>query len=221
MPPVCAGYIDGFNLEYGLAERPGGGREGRWLNPAALLQRAAPARDLRFVKYFTAPLPTNELSKRRGDPGQPARQAEYWRALRTVPNLEIIQGHFRVDAKSMPLATNAAGPLKYATVWKSEEKGSDVNLAAHLVWDAARGAFDRAVVVSNDSDLAEAARIVTREIGREVYVLSPPRHRGTVKALRDAATASRVILPRWIRGAQFPPTLPDGAGGTIVKPKKW
>ena len=220
MSLVCAGYIDGFNLEYGLSERPTGGREGRWLNPAALLRRVAPLRDLRFVKYFTAPLTVNELSKRRGDPGQPARQAEYWRALETIPNLEIILGHFRVDARFMPLA-NASGPLKYAPVWKSEEKGSDVNLAAHLVWDAARGAFDRAAVVSNDSDLAEAVRIVTREIGREVYVLSPPRHRGTVKALRDAATESRVILPKYVRNAQFPPSLPDGKGGTIVKPQGW
>ena len=220
MPLLCAGYIDGFNLEYGLSERPNGGREGRWLNPVALLESAAPVRDLRFVKYFTAPLLVNELSKRRGDHDQPARQAEYWRALKTLPNLEIILGHFRVDAKSMPLATSA-GPIKHAKVWKSEEKGSDVNLAAHLVWDAARGAFDRAVVVSNDSDLAEAVRIATREIGREVYVLSPPRHPGTVKALRDAATDSRVILPKMIRRAQFPPAIPDGAGGRIVKPKKW
>ena len=220
MPPVCAGYIDGFNLEYGLPDRPIGGKEGRWLNPVELLRRAAPVRDLRFVKYFTAPLVVNELSKRRGDLNQSARQAEYWRALKTLPNLEVILGHFRVDKKSMPLA-NLSGPLKYAMVWKTEEKGSDVNLAAHLVWDAARGAFDRAVVVSNDSDLAEAIHIATREIGREVYVLSPPRHRATVKALCDAATESRVIRPQLIRRAQFPPSIPDGAGGTITKPAEW
>lgn len=34
-----------------------------------------------------------------------------------------------------------------------EEKGSDVNVAAHLLVDVLGGGFDAAVVVSNDSDL--------------------------------------------------------------------
>ena len=221
MPARCAGYIDGFNLEYGLPDRPDGGKEGRWLNPVELLRRALPLRDLRFVKYFTAPLAADDLSKRLGDSRRPARQSEYWRALKTLSELQIVLGHFRVDAKSMPLVRPAHGPPKYATVWKSEEKGSDVNLAAHLVWDAARGAFDRAAVVSNDSDLAEAVRIVVREIGREVYVLAPPRHRGVVKSLRDVATESRLLAPKHVRRAQFPASFPDDGGRMIAKPEGW
>jgi hypothetical protein len=34
-----------------------------------------------------------------------------------------------------------------------EEKGSDVNVAAHLLVDVLAGGFDAAVVISNDSDL--------------------------------------------------------------------
>jgi uncharacterized LabA/DUF88 family protein len=34
-----------------------------------------------------------------------------------------------------------------------EEKGSDVNVAAHLLLDVLAGAVDGAVVISNDSDL--------------------------------------------------------------------
>ena len=36
--------------------------------------------------------------------------------------------------------------LKYVEVHSTEEKGSDVNLASHLVWDGARNAFAVAVV---------------------------------------------------------------------------
>jgi hypothetical protein len=47
---------------------------------------------------------------------------------------------------------------------KREEKGSDVNVASHLLLDALRGAVDAAVVISNDSDLKlpvrEARRIM-------------------------------------------------------------
>ena len=41
-----------------------------------------------------------------------------------------------------------------ATVRKREEKGSDVNVATHLLVDVLTGAIDAAIVISNDSDLA-------------------------------------------------------------------
>lgn len=40
-----------------------------------------------------------------------------------------------------------------ASVARREEKGSDVNVAAHLLVDVLTKAVDAAVVVSNDSDL--------------------------------------------------------------------
>ena len=42
-----------------------------------------------------------------------------------------------------------------------EEKGSDVNLGAHLLNDAWKGLFDAAVVISNDTDLVTPIRMVT------------------------------------------------------------
>lgn len=62
-----------------------------------------------------------------------------------------------------------------------EEKGSDVNLAAHLVKDAWRGLFESAVVISNDTDL------VSRLHGFRVHGRDPfawPR-RGAEKKLRS------------------------------------
>jgi uncharacterized LabA/DUF88 family protein len=53
-----------------------------------------------------------------------------------------------------PLARPVAGKA-YETIIKTEEKGSDVNLAVHLLNDAWLDHYDCAVVVSNDSDLAE------------------------------------------------------------------
>ena len=51
---------------------------------------------------------------------------------------------------------NASPPPATVKVWKNEEKGSDVNIAVHVLNDAWQNAHDCAVVVSNDSDLAEA-----------------------------------------------------------------
>jgi uncharacterized LabA/DUF88 family protein len=67
----------------------------------------------------------------------------------------------------------AGQPQRYATVIKTEEKGSDVNLATHLLHDADRNRFEAAVVVSSDSDLAEPMRIVRKELRKMVVVLNP------------------------------------------------
>ena len=42
-----------------------------------------------------------------------------------------------------------------------EEKGSDVNMAAHLLNDAWQDLFESAVVISNDTDLVVPIRMVT------------------------------------------------------------
>jgi hypothetical protein len=46
------------------------------------------------------------------------------------------------------------GATFMASVARREEKGSDVNVASHLLIDVLTGAVDAAVVISNDSDLA-------------------------------------------------------------------
>ena len=62
----------------------------------------------------------------------------------------------------MPLAPEGSG---YAKVLKTEEKGSDVNLATHLLMDGFRDDYELAVVVSNDSDLLLPVQVVTQRIG--------------------------------------------------------
>jgi len=74
----------------------------------------------------------------------------------------------------LPLAKSGSGSNKFARVIKTEEKGSDVNLAAHLVNDAHLDGFESAIVVTNDSDLVEPIRIVTEQLGLPVGVLNPP-----------------------------------------------
>ena len=51
-------------------------------------------------------------------------------------------------------------PPEFTQVYKTEEKGSDVNLALHVLNDAWLDQYDCAVIVSNDSDLAESLRLV-------------------------------------------------------------
>jgi hypothetical protein len=199
-------YVDGFNLYYGAIK----GTPYRWLNIAALCQTLLPGDQINRITYFTA-----LVDPRPGDPDKRVRQETFWRALRTIPNLSIVLGSFLTHEMTMPLAPPNAG---FARVLRTEEKGSDVNLATHLLIDGFRNEYDLAVIVSNDSDLLLPVQFVTRDLGKPVGMLNPHKHPSVtllphmmfVKHIRKGALAS----------SQFPPTLTD-ADGPFSKPASW
>ena len=98
-----------------------------------------------------------------------------------------------------------------------EEKGSDVNLAAHLLNDAWKDLFEAAVVISNDTDLVVPIRMVTAERKRPVFVVCPGRWQ-MAPQLRNAASHVRHVRPAMLKASQFPDTLP---GTAISKPEGW
>lgn len=104
-------------------------------------------------------------------------------------------------------------------VLRSEEKGTDVNLAAHLVHDAHRNRFEAAAVISNDSDLKEAVRIVRREVGKVVGVFTPHRDRHSVQ-LKKTASFFRGIPVEVLKRSLFADELSDERG-SFQKPDGW
>ena len=74
-----------------------------------------------------------------------------------TPIVELYYGHFLRHRIYMELANP---PPPGVEVGKNEEKRSDVILALHVFNDAWQNAYDGAVIVSNDSDLAESLRLV-------------------------------------------------------------
>ena len=199
-------YIDGFNLYYGCLKRT----PYKWLNLAQLGTRMLPNDDIRHIAYYTA-----RVSARPHNPSAPADQQAYLRALRTAPNLSITYGHFLTH--SVPMTLSGVTPPKRVWVDKTEEKGSDVNLGVHLVRDAFKKEFETAVLVTNDSDLAEPVRIV-RELGYSVGILNPHEHHSAV--LKQHATFVKRIRQADLIASQFPETMMD-AKGPFRKPASW
>ncbi len=136
------------------------------------------------------------------------------RALRTVPNLEIITGTFLTHSVNMKLADGKG----YARVIKTEEKGTDVNIASHLINDGRKNEYDMAVVISNDSDLVEPVRIIIQEMKLPVIVVSP-FERNTIE-LKKIATLCKQIRKGVLKASQFEGTLTDDVG-EITRPGKW
>lgn len=166
---------------------------------------------IQAIKYFTA-----RVNARPYDPQQPVRQQMYLRALRTLPNVSIFYGHFLTH--SCRMALTGVVPAQKVWVDKTEEKGSDVNLASHLLMDGFKKAYELAVLITNDSDLAEPVRLVINELKLPVGVLNP--HSQHSQQLKVLATFIKRIRQSDLIAAQFPTTLTDSVG-TFTKPASW
>jgi uncharacterized LabA/DUF88 family protein len=210
MPPRTFIYVDGFNLYYGAVKDTAL----KWLNIRRLCELLLPGYSIQRIKYFTA-----RVSARRDDPQKPTRQQIYLRALRTIPGLEIIYGSFLSHDVVMPLAEPSPGGPRFARVTRTEEKGSDVNIATHLVHDAYQRNFEVAVLVTNDSDLLEPIRIVRHELSLPVGILNPHRHTPSQVLTRHASFIKQ-IREGPLRASQFPSTLRDPKG-EFQKPRGW
>ena len=203
-------YVDGFNLYYGAVK----GTAYKWLDIQKMVQLILPKNQILKIKYFTA-----LVNARPQDPDQPIRQQMYLRALKTIPNLEIILGHFLTHPVKLPLVNPLPGQSHYAEVIKTEEKGSDVNIATHLLHDGYQCAFGVAIVISNDSDLVEAIKIVRNELNKGVIVLNP-RPNSPSQELKRTATFVKDIRQGVLAASQFPISLKD-RNGTFNKPPSW
>jgi len=201
--------VDGFNFYYGALRKT----PYRWVNIRRLCELLLPKNTILEIKYFTA-----LVSARPNNPDEPVRQQLYLRALKTLPGVSIHYGHFLTHEVTMPMVTAPGKPQQYARVIKTEEKGSDVNLATHLLHDAHTGKFDIAVVLSNDSDLLEPIRIVRAQLGKSVGILNP--HKNPSRALLPHIDFIKSIRAGVLQASQFPPTLTD-QNGTFTKPTSW
>jgi hypothetical protein len=172
-----------------------------------------PVNEVVCIKYFTA-----RVGARPKDPDQPLRQQVYLRALGTLGIVEVHYGHYLSHSVMMPLAEPPAKGPKYAKVLKTEEKGSDVNLATHLISDAYEERFEVAVLITNDSDLLGPVELVSHRLRKRVGLLNPQRHPAFV--LKKAATFFKQIRSGALAASQFPDELTD-ANGVFRKPASW
>lgn len=202
-------YIDGFNLYYGCLRKT----PHKWLNPVAMARHLLPGHAITAVRYFSA-----NISARPGELDQPIRQQTYFRALRTLPGLTIQLGYFKAHAVAMKLVQPPPQGPTTSWVWRTDEKGSDVNLATQLLVDAFDDAFECAVVVTNDSDLLAPIRVVRNRFNKAVGILNPQERPS--RALKGVAHFYKKIRPGVLALSQFPPTLTD-ANGTFHKPATW
>jgi hypothetical protein len=238
-------YVDAFNVYYGGLDHCGRGIAGwRWLDLASLTRslintRLWPGAVVDRLIYCTAP------RDRAGDPTSITDQQTYIEALRngSVPAI-VVNGQYVPRVKSGDLvdqrgrrvaspgptalpgwlpAREATGPdgtpVLRARITTFEEKGSDVNVASHLLIDVLDRRIDAAIVYSNDSDLYYPLHEARLRV--PVGTVNPGK-KPTAAALRgDPAVGAGRHWWRRLSGAdftahQFPPTV-----GPAQRPAGW
>ena len=205
-------YVDGSNLYYGCLKNT----KYRWLNLEELFRNILQDdHKIEKIHYFTAKLKSSSH-----DPTAPDRQKAYLNALRTLPAVKIHYGHFAIHQKSMP---KAEPPHERVEVIKAEEKGTDVNLSVHLLNDAWLNKYDCAIVVTNDSDMTEALKLVKHHFPEKQIGLIPPRglSKRHTNELKKNADFTKDIKPKHLRKSQFPDPVHSPDGKCYYKPQGW
>ncbi len=210
-------YVDGFNLYYGaLKTRPAC----KWLDLAALSRRLRPGDEIDAVRYFTARVKGDR------DATSPDRQKLYLAALSTLPTVSVHFGQFRTHPVMMPRVNPAPREPQFAQVYKTEEKGSDVNLATLLLLDGFDRLYAEALVISDDSDLEGPIKAATVRFG-PIHVISPRGPTPTPKGPRAPNVMSHAGAT-WtpldvadLLASQLPSPLVLPSGRSVYRPPRW
>ena len=214
--PRAIVYIDGFNFYYGAVK----GTKYKWLDFSELCRRLLKDDEIVEIKYFTARVSGYQKQM---------RQMALWQALKTLPRLTIVPGHFK--SKSVECTHGACSFVGDRHFPTFEEKHTDVNIAVAMLDDAYQDRCDRLVLFSGDSDLVPAIKLVRlRFPAKKVIVYAPtgamdptgaPFKERRADELKNAASDGRDLPSVLLKLCQMPDEVTDSKGNKIKKPYGW
>jgi uncharacterized LabA/DUF88 family protein len=214
-------YIDGFNVYHALNDyfeyKPNVPRKPenrvfpyrryKWLNYRKLAESLMRSRDkITGIFFFT----TYAKWKWDEDKGIGVRHRQYVKALQSE-KIEVVQGRF------MPREERCPNCRQYYP--DHVEKRTDVNIALKVLGDAIDNLYDKAVIISADSDLLPTISAVRKYgTGKQVGIMFPIRR--TSVDLRQYADFRFKMPEKLLKKSQFPDKFIVG-GVTFERPNSW
>ena len=188
--------IDGLNLYHCISnlQRP----ELQWSNLKALSQTFLKSQSEKLFQVFYFSSYADHVSEETQN-----RQKAYVRALE-LSGIVPIFGHFKRKNRKCPFCENK---------WVGhEEKETDVNIALYLLDLAYQNAFDRALVISNDSDLAPAIKMVRKRFpNKRITTVSPPHHFHSIELINVSSDKTKIRVEH-LEKSLFPAVISDPSG---------
>lgn len=200
------GFVDGFNLYHAIDELQVPSL--KWLDLRALLKTfvdPSKGESLGEVYYYSA------LA---WDQAKANRHRVYIKALE-LRGVSPVLGSF-AKAEKVCRAT-----CRERYNFPSEKK-TDVNLALGIALGAHRDEYDRAIVVTNDSDVIPAL-VEARACNKQIRILTPPGRRAHGEIITAAGSNFSVLTTDQLHKARLPDPVPaQQKGKTPAKcPAEW
>lgn len=205
-------FVDGFNLYHAIDDlnRPqrhqnntGPKHHLKWLDLWSLaesyLQRSQES--LTAVFYFSAYATWL--------PDAFHRHRQYVAALQQR-GVQVVLGNFKEKRRKC---------LQCGTVWTAhEEKESDVNLAVHLLHHAHLDTYDKALILTADTDLVPAIQLLRADFpAKNLTALIPQARFGHANALRQACHHAARIDEARLGRCLLPERIEDDSGKLVAQ----
>ncbi len=199
-------FIDGFNLYHAVHDT--GLNHLKWIDLKSLCTEFAPSPHFKIeaIYYFSA------YAKWRR--GAYKRHKAYVRALSAV-GVTPVMGKFKEKDRTC---------FSCGSNWKDhEEKETDVNIAFYMLDQAYQNTYDRALLISADSDLAPPIRMLrARFPKKDVRVLTPLRRNHSLEIVRAVGGLqfAKKIKQVHLEHNVLPKTIGSGRN-TIIRPARY
>lgn len=193
-------YIDGFNLYHAVNDlkRP----HLKWVCLRALAETLLRKDEaLKAVKYFSAYATWM--------PDRYTRHRAYTDAL-ISRGVILHMGQFKEKPRKC---------LSCGAKWLGhEEKETDVQIAVHMVADALRNDVDRLILISADTDLGPAIKMIAAHAPScEVFVATPPGRFGLCRSLNPKLELTAGRLGKCL----LPASVQTGPNKSVSRPKQY
>lgn len=198
MPTVNV-YIDGFNLYHAIVALDDASL--KWINFRLLGSSfLRPNEKLNNVIFFTAVL-TWEKEKQQ-------RHKNYIAAQKAC-GVEVVESNFRKITRHCSVMDRHCS--------RHEEKQIDVAFAIRVFKDAMDGQFDRAILVTADSDQVPLVRAMKSSFPeKRITLASPPGRGGEARELGAVVEDRTPIEAGRLRGCKLPRDVKDDRGRTVA-----
>jgi uncharacterized LabA/DUF88 family protein len=193
-------FIDGFNLYHAIVDL----KENhlKWVNLRKLAEAfIKPTQEtLESVFYFTAYPTWLE---------EPYRRHQVYVQAQTAVGVTAVIGHFKEKQKKC---------MRCGAKWRAhEEKQSDVNFAIQLLHQAHINGFDKALLITADSDLCPPIDLVLGTFPeKELVILTPPNRYQIAREIRSKVTTIK-IKQKHLKASLLPEHVHDKVGVAVCR----
>lgn len=195
--------IDGFNLYHALIENNKFNKY-KWINLYSLAEKFISKNDkIEDIYYFTA------LAS--WSPGKVKRHKAFIKA-QEIYGVKVIYGEFKKRDKKCRICRKT-----YKTF---EEKKTDVNIAINLFQLAIKDKYDKAIIISGDSDLIPSIEAVKSTFPeKQIGVIIPIGRRAEL--LKKTCDFYMKMKEKHLNASMLSDEIDIGKGKQIKRPDSW